>query len=140
MRVLGIEIPDHEPLRIGLTRIYGIGNTNAAKLLSISKLDPDKRVKDLTKSEVSILIKALDGFEIEGDLRKKISDNIARLREIKSYRGIRHILRLPVRGQRTKTNARTRKGSKKTVGAMTKEMWAKIETQQRAAQEKSNKD
>jgi len=139
MRILGIDIPDHEPLRIGLTRIYGIGQANAAKLISQAKLDPNKRVKDLTKSEASALIKALDGFEIEGDLRKRVTDNIARLKAIGAYRGIRHILNLPVRGQRTRTNARTKRGARKTVGAMTKEMWAKLEAQQKAALERTNR-
>jgi len=130
---LGIDIPDQERVEVAFTRIYGIGKKNVLKLLSLADIDPNKRVSKLSKVELSALIKALEDFEVEGNLRKKISDNIARLKAIRSYRGIRHILNLPVHGQRTRTNARTRRGGKKTVGALTKEMWSKIESQQREA-------
>ncbi len=133
MRILGIDIPDKERAEIGLTKIYGIGRKNVFELLEKTKVDPVKRVKDLTKQEVAVLIKALEDFEIEGDLRKRTADNIVRLKAIRCYRGLRHILNLPVRGQRTKTNARTKRGSRKTVGALTKKLWAKLEEQQRAA-------
>ena len=134
MRIAGVDIPDRERLEIGLTRFYGIGRTNVSQLLSLSKLDANRRVKDLSRDEVGSLMKALESFKVEGDLKREIRENIDRLRAIKCYRGIRHIVSLPVRGQRTKSNARTRKGKKKTVGSLTKEAWAKIETQQKAAQ------
>ncbi len=139
MRIIGIEIPDNERIEIGLTRIFGIGKTNVKKLISMVKLSPDTRVKDLSRDDVSNIMKALEEFKIEGDLKKEIRENIDRLKAIRSYRGIRHIVNLPVRGQRTKTNSRTVKGKKKTVGSLTKEAWAKIEAQQKAASNNSNK-
>jgi len=139
MRIVGVEIPDNERIEVGLTRFFGIGPTNVKKLVSMVKLDLNTRVKDLSRDDVSSLMKALESFKIEGDLKKEIRENIDRLKAIKSYRGIRHIVGLPVRGQRTKTNSRTRKGKKKTVGSLTKEAWAKIETQQKAADTNSNK-
>ena len=139
MRILGVEIPDNERAEIGLTRFFGIGRTNVKKLASMAKIDLNTRIKDLSRDDVSVLMKVLESFKIEGDLKKEIRENIDRLKAIKSYRGIRHIVSLPVRGQRTKTNARTRKGKKKTVGSLTKEAWAKIETAQNAAASNSNK-
>lgn len=133
MKIIGVDIPDEERAEIGLTSIYGIGRSNVQDLLDKAKIDPDKRVKSLTKEQVSRIIKALESFKVEGDLRKEIKDNISRLKDIRSYRGIRHIVGLPVRGQRTKTNARTAKGPSKTVGALKKEDWAKLEQQQRKA-------
>lgn len=138
MRIIGVEIPDNERIEIGLTRIFGIGSTNVKKLIKTVKLNPNTRVKDITRDDVSKLMKALEEYRIEGDLRKEIRENIDRLKAIKSYRGIRHIVNLPVRGQRTKTNARTVKGKKKTVGSLTKEAWAKIEAQQKSASRGSN--
>lgn len=139
MRILGVEIPDNERAEIGLTRFFGIGRTNVKKLASMAKINLNTRIKDLSRDDVSVLMKVLESFKIEGDLKKEIRENIDRLKAIKSYRGIRHIVSLPVRGQRTKTNARTRKGKKKTVGSLTKEAWAKIETAQNAAASNSNK-
>ena len=139
MRILGVEIPDNERAEIGLTRFFGIGRTNVKKVASMAKIDLNTRIKDLTRDDVSVLMKVLESFKIEGDLKKEIRENIDRLKAIKSYRGLRHIVSLPVRGQRTKTNARTRKGKKKTVGSLTKEAWAKIESQQKAAATGSNK-
>ncbi len=139
MRILGVEIPDNERAEIGLTRFFGIGRTNVKKVASMAKIDLNTRIKDLSRDDVSVLMKVLESFKIEGDLKKEIRENIDRLKAIKSYRGIRHIVSLPVRGQRTKTNARTRKGKKKTVGSLTKEAWAKIETAQNAASTNTNK-
>ncbi|MFH1561601.1 MAG: 30S ribosomal protein S13 [Patescibacteria group bacterium] len=136
MRVLGVNLPDQEKSKIALTRVYGIGRVRAKQLLAELKIDSEKRLKDLGSEEVVRLTKALGSLKVEGDLRKQVSDNIERLKAIRSYRGIRHILNMPVRGQRTRVNARTRRGKKKTVGALTKEMWAKIETQQKAAMAK----
>lgn len=138
MRIIGVEIPDKERIEVGLTRIFGIGSNNVKKLIKVVKLDPNLRVKDLSRDNVSTLMKALEEFRIEGDLKKEIRENIDRLKAIKSYRGIRHIVNLPARGQRTKTNARTVKGKKKTVGSLTKEAWAKIEAQQKSASKVSN--
>ena len=134
MRITGVNIPDDQRIAYALTKIYGIGRVNVNGVLKSIKLDPDKRVNKLTKEEVGNIIKALDKVKTEGDLRKEIRENINRLKSIRSYRGIRHLVGLPVRGQRTKTNARTTKGKKKTVGALSKEAWAKIEQQQKAAQ------
>jgi len=133
MRISGIDVPDNERLEIALTRIYGIGRRNVHQLLATTKLNPDKRAKELTPEEIRRIIGALEKFKIEGDLRAEIRGNIERLKRIRCYRGIRHILNLPVRGQRTRTNARTKRGKRKTVGALSKEMWAKIEAQQKEA-------
>lgn len=139
MRIAGVEIPDNERAEIGLTRFYGIGRTNVIELAKKAKIDLNTRIKDLSRDDVGNLMKALETFKVEGDLKKEIRENIDRLKAIKCYRGIRHIVSLPAHGQRTKTNARTRKGKKKTVGSLTKEAWAKIETQQKAASSSSNK-
>jgi len=139
MRISGVDIPDHERAEIGLTRFYGIGRTIVKDLMKSAKIDPDKRVKDFSRDEISRIIKALEPLKTEGDLKREIRDNIQRLKAIKCYRGLRHILNLPARGQRTRVNARTRKGGKKTVGALTKEAWAKIEAQQKKAAIARNK-
>lgn len=133
MRISGIDIPDHERAQVGLTRFFGIGPTNVKKLLHDSSISADTRIKDLSRDDINNLMKAMESFITEGDLKREIRENIERLKAIKSYRGIRHIVGLPVRGQRTKTNSRTRKGRRKTVGSLTKEAWAKIESQQKAA-------
>lgn len=130
MRIAGVQIPDNEKIFISLTRVYGIGRTNVESLIKKANLDREKRTKDLTKQEMARISAVLAEFVTEGDLRKEIRENIERLKVIKSYRGIRHMLNLPVRGQRTKDNARTRRGKKRTVGALSKETWAKIEQQQ----------
>ena len=116
-RIAGVDLPRDKRVEIGLTYIYGIGNTSAAKILEASGVNPDTRVKDLTDDEVKKLSEALDesGIMVEGDLRRETSLNIKRLTEIGCYRGIRHRKGLPVRGQKTKTNARTRKGPRKTI-------------------------
>lgn len=139
MRISGVEIPDNERAEIGLTRFYGIGPVNVIKLAKMSNIDLNTRIKDLSRDDIGALMKALESFTTEGDLKKEVRENIDRLRAIKCYRGIRHIVGLPVRGQRTKSNARTRKGKKRTVGSLTKEAWAKIETQQKAASMATNK-
>jgi len=127
-RVAGVDLPIHKKVFIALTYIYGIGRTTALSILEQAKVDGDKRVSDLTPDEVNRLQKVIEAnAEVEGNLRQKIRDSIERLKRIKSYRGIRHIMMLPARGQRTRTNARTRRGKRRTVGAMTKEMAAKLE-------------
>ena len=115
-RIAGIDLPREKRIEIGLTYIYGIGRTSAKKILEMAQIDPDIRVKDLTEDQESALREVIDKhFTIEGDLRREVALNIKRLTEIGCYRGIRHRRGLPVRGQRSKTNARTRKGPKKTI-------------------------
>ena len=116
-RILGVEIPNEKRVEIGLTYIYGIGRNLSQKILTMSRVNPDKRVKDLKDEDVSSISSVIQKTcKIEGDLRREVSANIKRLVDIGSYRGMRHRKNLPVRGQRTHTNARTRKGPLKTVG------------------------
>ena len=116
-RIAGVNLPNQKRLEIGLTYIYGIGQSTAHKICSALELDPDQKIKDLTDDEVAKLRIYIDAnVEVEGDLRRERSQAIKRLSEIGCYRGLRHRRGLPARGQRTKTNARTRKGPKKTVG------------------------
>ena len=115
-RIAGIDLPREKRIEIGLTCIYGIGRTSAQKILKMADIDPDIRVKDLTEDQEAALRDVIDkNFTIEGDLRREVAMNIKRLTEIGCYRGVRHRRGLPVHGQRTKTNARTRKGPKKTI-------------------------
>ncbi len=114
-RIAGVDLPRDKRVEIGLTYIYGIGLTLSRKILEVTGISPDVRVKDLTEDDVAKIRNALDSYKVEGDLRREESLNIKRLVEIGSYRGRRHREGLPVRGQRTKTNARTRKGPKKTI-------------------------
>lgn len=134
MRISGIEIPDNERAEVALTRFFGIGPKNVLKLAKKAGIDLNTRIKALTRDNIGNLMKALEDFQTEGDLKREIRENIERLKAIKCYRGVRHIVSLPVRGQRTKSNSRTRKGRRKTVGSLTKEAWAKIETQQKVAE------
>jgi small subunit ribosomal protein S13 len=116
-RIAGVNLPNQKRLEIGLTYIYGIGQSTAQKICKALELDPDQKIKDLTDDEVTKLRTYIDdNVEVEGDLRRERSQALKRLAEIGCYRGIRHRRGLPARGQRTKTNARTRKGPKKTVG------------------------
>ena len=116
-RIAGVNLPNQKRLEIGLTYIYGIGRSTAQKICSDLGLDPNEKVRDLTDEEVTKLRGYIDSnLEVEGDLRRERTQAIKRLQEIGSYRGLRHRRNLPARGQRTKTNARTRKGPKKTVG------------------------
>lgn len=126
-RIAGIDIPDYKKINFSLRYIYGVGPKIATDLLKKTHIDPDKRARDLTGDEINKIQKALDQYPIEGDLRRIINDNINRLKRVKSYRGQRHIQGLPCRGQRTRSNARTRRGRKVTIGAMSKEMAAKLE-------------
>ena len=115
-RIAGIDLPKDKRIEIGLTYIYGIGRTSAQKILEMTGINPDIRVKDLTEDQEAALRDVIDKhFTIEGDLRREVALNIKRLTEIGCYRGTRHRRGLPVRGQRSKTNARTRKGPKKTI-------------------------
>ncbi|MED4600335.1 30S ribosomal protein S13 [Paenibacillus validus] len=115
-RIAGVDLPRDKRVIIALTYIFGIGNTTAAKIVAQTGINPDTRVRDLTEDEVSKIREVIDKtLKVEGDLRREISLNIKRLIEIGCYRGVRHRRGLPVRGQRTKTNARTRKGPRRTV-------------------------
>ena len=115
-RISGVDLPREKRVEIGLTYIYGIGKTSAARILKEANVDPDTRVRDLTDDEVKRLNEVISETQlVEGDLRREVALNIKRLQEIGCYRGIRHRKGLPVRGQKTKTNARTRKGPKKTI-------------------------
>jgi len=119
MRLVGVNIPDNKRIEIALTYVYGIGHSLAREILNISKIDLNKRAKNLTPEEINSLKEILEKkYKIEGDLRQSVRQNIARLKEIQCYRGIRHLKRLPVRGQRTKTNSRTVRGNvRKTVSS-----------------------
>jgi len=115
-RLAGRELPDNKKIKVTLTYIFGIGVPSSRKILADTGIDPEKRTGQLTDDELSRIASALDkGYEIEGALRRQLTQNIARLKKIQCYRGVRHAKGLPVRGQRTKTNARTRKGPRKTV-------------------------
>lgn len=120
-RLAGVDIPRDKRVEISLTYIFGIGLTSSQKILAAVGVNKDTRVKDLTEEEVNRLREYIDrNFRVEGDLRREVALNIKRLQEIGSYRGIRHRRKLPLRGQRTRTNARTLRGAKKTVGARRK--------------------
>jgi len=119
-RIVGIDLPRNKRVEIGLTYIYGIGRSTSQKILEATGVNPDTRVKDLTEAEISKLREEIDKYQVEGDLRREVRANIKRLMDIGCYRGLRHRRGLPVRGQRTRTNARTRKGPKKTVGVRRK--------------------
>jgi len=117
-RIIGVEIPGEKRIDIALRYIYGIGPVNSKQILKDAQIDPSVRAKNLTEAQLAQILHAIQegGYMIEGDLRREIQTNLKRLQGIKSYRGIRHIRGLPVRGQRTSTNSRTRKGPRKTVG------------------------
>ncbi len=120
-RIAGVEIPDNKRVDIGLTYIYGIGRSNVVQLMAKAAVEGSKRVKDISEEEVGRLQKALDSFTVEGDLRQEVAGNIRRLEETGTYRGLRHRRGLPVRGQRTRSNARTKRGKRKTIGTVKKE-------------------
>ena len=120
-RIAGVDIPREKRVEISLTYIYGVGRSTANKILKRAEINPDTRVKDLTEQEISRIREMLEGnYIVEGDLRRELSINIKRLMDIGTYRGLRHRRGLPVRGQRTRTNSRTRKGPRRTVGAKKK--------------------
>lgn len=128
MRLFGVNLPDDKRIEYALTLLYGVGASRSKKILAQVKISVDKRVKDLTEEELKRINEAIDKkFKVEGDLKEELNENLKRLKEIGSYRGIRHMRGLPVRGQRTKSNARTKRGKRKTVGALKKEVWAKLE-------------
>lgn len=127
-RILGVQLPDQSRLEYALTLIYGIGPARSKKIMEDLSIDKTVRVKDLSEEQQKSIINHIEkNVKAEGDLREEINDNIKRLKDIGAYRGLRHIMGLPAHGQRTKSNSRTRKGKRKTVGALTKEAWAKLE-------------
>ncbi len=126
-RLSGVDVPATKITRIALTYIYGIGRSNVEEVLHDSGVDGAKRAKDLSADEINRLQRVLDRMNTEGNLRRVIRENVERLKRIGSYRGSRHIKGLPVRGQRTRVNARTKRGRRMTIGAMSKEMAEKLD-------------
>lgn len=126
MRVVGVNIPDEKRVDIALTYIYGIGRSNVVKILKTAKIEGSKRLKTLSEEELGRIQKAVETYKIEGDLKAEVVANIKRLREIGAYRGIRHSKNLPVHGQRTRSNARTKRGKRVTIGAIKKEVAARM--------------
>jgi len=127
MRISGVTIPDEKRVDISLTYLYGIGRSNVKDVLKIAKVDASIRVHALSEDEQKRIAKALETYKLEGDLRAEIGANIKRLKDISSYIGIRHMRSLPVHGQRTRSNARTKRGKRMTIGAIKKELAAKME-------------
>ncbi|MDD5216902.1 MAG: 30S ribosomal protein S13 [Candidatus Omnitrophica bacterium] len=120
-RIIGVDIPREKRIEIALTYLFGVGLTLSKKILAETQISPDKRAKDLTEKEISAITGVIQkNYKVEGDLRREIQQNIRRYIDIRSYRGSRHLKGLPVRGQRTHTNSRTRKGPRKTIGGLNK--------------------
>src|SRR3989344_319880 len=126
MRISGVNIPDEKKVEIALGYIYGVGRNNVYEILEKAKVDGTKRVKTLTEEEQKRIQQALEGYKLEGDLRTEVNANIRRLKDIGAYRGTRHSRNLPVRGQRTRSNARTKRGKRVTIGAIKKEAAVKM--------------
>lgn len=126
-RISGIDLPENKRLDIALTYLYGIGRSNVLGLLEKAHIPSEKRVKELTEEEIGKIQKIIDKeYKVEGDLKEEVIGNIKRLKEISAYRGIRHARNLPSRGQRTRSNGRTKRGKRQTVGALRKEVRAKL--------------
>ena len=132
MRIAGVTIPDNKRVDISLTYLYGIGRSNVINVLKEAQIDAAVRVKDLSEDDQKRIAKALETIKVEGDLRTDVNSDIRRLKESGAYRGIRHIRGLPSRGQRTKSNARTKRGKRLTIGAVKKELAAKMEVAAKA--------
>jgi small subunit ribosomal protein S13 len=136
-RIAGVDLPVEKRLDIALTYIYGVGRSNVVEVLKSAGMDAARRVKTLTDEEVNKIAKIIEkGYMVEGDLRQQVSGNIKRLREIGAYRGVRHTRNLPVRGQRTRSNARTRRGKRMTIGAMKKDDRVKLDSAKPVVAEK----
>ena len=127
LRLVGIDLPENKRIEVALTYVYGIGPKISKIILEKTKINGNLRAKELSAVDIAKLQKVIEEFKVEGDLRKEIRENVQRLKRIGSYRGSRHSVGLPVRGQRTRTNARTLRGKRKTIGAMKKEESAKVE-------------
>jgi len=126
MRVVGVNIPEEKRVDIALTYIYGIGRSNVSQVLEKANITPERRLNTLNEEELGRIQKVLETYKIEGDLRAELAGNIKRLKEVSSYRGTRHAKSLPVRGQRTRSNARTKRGKRVTIGAIKKEAAVKM--------------
>ncbi len=126
-RIAGVELPKNKKIVFALPYIYGLGRPTSQKILQDAKIDVDKKVEDLNEKEILRIQKLADNYVIEGDLRRQLQQNVRRLEEIGTYRGIRHKKSLPVRGQRTRSNARTKRGKRSTIGAMKKEVAQKMQ-------------
>ena len=134
VRLMGIVLPEQKRIDYALTLLFGIGWSKSKELLERTGIAENKKLTDLTEEDFKKLSALLEKtYKVEGDLREQLTEDVKRLREIGSYRGMRHARGLPSRGQRTRSNSRTKKGKKKTVGAFTKEHWAKIEQQQKSS-------
>lgn len=141
MRIAGVNIPDEKKVGIALAYIYGVGRSNVVPILKKAQVDASKRVKALSEDEQKRIQKVLEEYKLEGDLRAEVLSNIKRLKEIGSYRGMRHARNLPARGQRTRSNARTKRGKRVTIGAIKKEVAQKMgllakETKEEASKKK----
>jgi small subunit ribosomal protein S13 len=134
VRIVGVELPNQKRVEASLPYLYGIGKTLAKKILNDTRINPDKRAKDLTEEEFARLQKEVEKYKIEGDARREIQQNIKRLQEIGAYRGLRHLRNLPARGQRTRTNARTKRGKRQTIGTVRKDITAKMGTKSQPGQ------
>ena len=126
MRIAGVNVPDEKKIDIALSYIYGVGRSNVLEILKKAGVEASKKTKTLSEEEQKKIQKVLENYKLEGDLRADISGNIKRLKEIGAYRGFRHTRNLPVRGQRTRSNARTKRGKRVTIGAIKKEVAAKM--------------
>lgn len=126
MRIIGMNLPDEKRVDIGLSYLYGVGRKNVLEILKKAEIKPEVKMKALSEDEQKRLQKVLEGYKLEGDLRVEVQNNIKRLKEIGAYRGVRHSKNLPARGQRTKSNARTKRGKRVTIGAIKKEVAAKM--------------
>lgn len=127
MRIAGVNIPDEKRVDIALTYLYGVGRSNVKEILEKAQIDPTARVKSLNEDDQKRITQAVDSIKVEGDLRSEVSASIKRLKDAGTYRGLRHSRGLPGRGQRTRSNARTKRGKRMTIGAIKKEMAAKME-------------
>lgn len=132
-RIVGVDLPEQKPIWIALTSLYGVGRNNVVEILRKAQVERAKKTRELSNEEVARIAKVLEDYKIEGELRREIAEDIKRLKEIGSYRGIRHARNLPVRGQRTKTNARTKRGKRVTIGALKKEALGRTATVQKGA-------
>ncbi len=132
-RIVGVDLPNNQRIEFALTVIYGIGPAAAKKIIESIKLSPEIRVNKLSEEELSKIKKEIENYQIEGDLRRTVTQNIRRLEEIGSYRGLRHKKSLPARGQRTRSNSRTKRGKRQTVGAMKKDARAAVSQKAQAS-------
>lgn len=137
VRITGVNLPEDKRLEYALTLIYGIGFAESRKILAAVGVDMNTKVRDIADGDAKKITDYIEkNYKVEGDLKALIQENIKRLKEIGSYRGLRHLRGLPARGQRTRSNARTRKGKRHTIGALTKEAWAKVDQTQNQAPKK----